>query len=89
MDEILAFEASRLYYANFQSRSLASLEPQDIKPIIARDGSKFYCDSTGEIVFALYSTGAVVSIRPEAVSARIADGDYWMVGANGNSFRVD
>lgn len=89
MDEMLAFEASTLYYANSQSRSLASLEPQGIKPIVARDGSKFYCDSKGEIIFAMYSTGAIVSIRPESVSAMTANGDYWMVGANGQSFRVD
>lgn len=89
MDEMLAFEASTHYYGNFKSRSLATLEPQGIKPIVAKDGSKFYCDGNGEIVFALYATGAVVSIRPESVSARTANGDYWMVGANGSSFRVD
>jgi len=89
MDELLAFEASTHYYANAQSRSLGSLEPKGIKPIVASDGSKFYCDSKGEIIFAVYSTGAIVSIRPESVAARTANGDYWMVGANGQSFRVD
>ncbi len=88
-DYVLDFQASAYYFTNFQSRSLASLQPRTIKPFVTEDGSKLYYDCDGEIVYALYSTGAVVSIHPNNVAARTASGDYWMVGPNGNSFRVD
>jgi hypothetical protein len=89
MNEALNFQASAYYFTNFQSRSLAALQPRTIKPVVTEDGSKFYYDCDGAIVYALYSTGAVVSIHPNNVAARTASGDYWMVGPNGNSFRVD
>jgi len=89
MNDALDFQASAFYFTNFQSRSLAALQPKTIKPVVTEDGSKFYYDCDGEIVYALYSTGAVVCIHPNSVATRTAQGDYWMVGPNGNSFRVD
>ena len=89
MNDALNFKPFDYYYGRVQSRSLASLQPHGVKPTVAEDGSKFYCDSDGEVVFAVYSTGAVVSILPDHVTALTAAGDYWLVGANGQSFRVD
>ncbi len=89
MNEAFNFRASALCYVNFQRRSLASLEPQDVLPQVTADGSKIFRDSDGEIVFASYASGAVVCFRANAVTARTASGDYWMVGPRGNSFRVD
>ena len=63
--------------------------PSLASPQIAPDGSHFYSNSAGDLVFAEYSSGAVVSILKELTAVRTAGGDFWIVNSSGFSFRMD
>jgi hypothetical protein len=58
-------------------------------PQVAPDGSRFYSDNAGKLVFAEYSTGAIVCIHPHMTAVRTTGGDHWVVDASGFSYRLD
>lgn len=89
MNECLNLHTAAFYMSRIQSRSLESLEPKGIEPTVTPDGSKFYKDACGELIYAKYSTGAIVSLHPDRTTALTADGDYWFVNSFGLSTRVD
>lgn len=89
MHDCLGFPLRKLFPDQFKQRSLASSEPRGIAPSVAPDGSKFYTDQNGDMVYAQYSTGAIVSILPTQVTTRTSNGDYWVVSSAGLSFRLD
>lgn len=89
MNECPKLDAAVFFMNRIKSRSLTSFEPQGIEPKVTPDGSKFYLDSFGEISYARYSNGAIVSIHANNVTTRTADGDYWFVSSGGLSSRVD
>lgn len=53
------------------------------------DGSKFLTDSNGDIIFANYASGAVVSIHARYSAVRTDAGDFWIINAGGRAFRLD
>jgi len=72
-----------------QRRSLATFEPHAIAPCVTADGSKFYTDANGDMLYAKYSSGAIVSFHHRYVTAHMPCGDYWFVSSAGLSFRID
>lgn len=74
---------------NINSRSLTNMQPASAPASITPDGSKFFTDDSGEIVFAQYASGAVVIRQPKVVAVRTADGDYWMGHSKTGWFRID
>lgn len=71
------------------SRSLSNMQPSGAPTSVTPDGSRFFTNDAGEIVFAQYATGAVVIKRPQQVAVRTADGDYWMGHSKTGWFRID
>jgi hypothetical protein len=88
-NDCLYSQLRELFPGKCRSRSLESFEPSDMTPFIAPDGSKFYTDISGDIMYAEYASGAIVSMQHSIVTARTACGDHWVVSSGGLSFRVD
>ncbi|MBX9947644.1 MAG: hypothetical protein K2Y39_00640 [Candidatus Obscuribacterales bacterium] len=89
MHDCLGFPLGEFFPVKIQRRSLSSFEPEGVAPCITPDGSKFYTDQNGEMVYAQYSSGAIISIQPTHVTTRTSNGDYWVVSSSGLSFRLD
>lgn len=71
------------------SRSLMNMQPTCAPTSVTPDGSKFFTNDEGEIVFAHYASGAVVIKQTQRVAVRTADGDYWMGDSKTGWFRID
>jgi len=71
------------------SRSLNNMQPACPPSSVTPDGSKFFTDDSGAIVYAQYASGAIVIKQPKVVAVRTADGDYWMGRSNCGWYRVD
>lgn len=88
MNHMQSFAPGAFSFGPIGSRSLSALRPA-ATPSTTPDGSKFFTDSDGDIVYVQYSSGAIVSRHERHVSVRTADGDYWMGNFEGQWFRLD
>ncbi len=89
MNDLLGFASSSFSFSAPVSRSLSGMQPQPAAPSVAPDGSKFFTDHNGDIVYAQYASGAIVSRQQKQVAVRTADGEYWLGDYQGRWFRVD
>jgi len=71
------------------SRSLVSMQPFNKPASVTPDGSKFFTDTSGDIIFAQYASGAIFIKQSKGAAVRTADGDYWMGNSNSGWHRVD
>ena len=74
---------------SINSRALTSMQPSGCAQSTTPDGSTFFTNNGGEIVYAMYSSGAIVKRNLKQIAVRTADGDYWLSNDRGNWFRVD
>jgi hypothetical protein len=89
MNEMPAFVSSLYSSRAVNSRTLTGMQPQYPADSTTPDGSRFFTDSCGDIIYAQYASGAIVSRQPNHVAVRTADGDYWLGNFEGLWFRVD
>jgi hypothetical protein len=89
MNDMQAFAFSVNSIRAINSRTLTGMQPQTPADSTTPDGSKFFTDSSGEIIYAHYASGAIVSKQTKQVAVRTADGDYWLGNFAGMWFRVD
>lgn len=89
MNNMPGLAASTLMFGPIASRSLRAGQPAATPSSMTLDGSNFFADNDGNIVFVEYSSGAIVSRHKRNISVRTADGDYWMGNTEGLWFRLD
>ena len=89
MNNMPGFAASTLMFGPIASRSLSAKLPAAAADSTTPDGSKFITNQNGIIIYAEYSSGAVVRRHDRQVAVRTADGDYWMGNNEGQWFRMD
>ncbi|MBA3992635.1 MAG: hypothetical protein C0469_03850 [Cyanobacteria bacterium DS2.3.42] len=89
MNDMQAFASGVYSFGTVSSRSLSGMQPDSATHSITPDGSKFFTDCDGDIIYAQYASGAIVSKQSKHIAVRTADGDYWMGNFEGRWFRVD
>ena len=89
MNNMPGFAVSTLMFGPIASRSLGGIKQTATPGSMTLDGSKFFADNDGNIVFVEYSSGAIVSRHKGNISVRTANGDYWMGNTEGLWFRLD
>jgi len=88
MSYSLPSAVSATFTAAIQSRTIKPYSGLSA-PTRTPDGSLFYSDGNGEVAYAQYATGAIVSIHPNLTTTRTASGDYWIVNSAGCALRLD
>lgn len=89
MNDMQAFASSTYSFGAVSSRTLTGMQPHAKADSITPDGSKFFTNAMGDIIYVQYASGAIVSKQSKHVAVRTADGDYWMGDFDGRWFRVD
>lgn len=89
MNDMQAFAASVYSLNTISSRTLTGMQPIAQADSTTPDGSKFFANAEGDLVYAQYASGAIVSRQSKQVAVRTADGDYWLGNFAGQWFRVD
>lgn len=89
MNHLQGFAASAYGLGSIASRSIRSASLGEHAKTTTPDGSNFYTDSDGDVIYAQYASGAIVSRKEKHVTVCTADGDYWMGNLKGDWFRLD
>ncbi len=89
MNDMQAFASCTYSFAAVSSRTLTGMRPNSAANSITPDGSKFFTNADGDIIYAQYASGAIVSRQSKHVAVCTADGDYWMGNFEGRWFRLD
>lgn len=89
MNHLQGFAASAYGLGSITCRSISSERVGAHAKITTPDGSNFYTDSDGDVIYAQYASGAIVSRKDKHVTVCTADGDYWMGNLKGDWFRLD
>lgn len=89
MNHLQGFGSIAYGFGLIKSRSLSSMQPDSHANATTPDGSRFFSDSDGNVVYAQYASGAIVSRNENHVSVRTACGDYWLGNFEGQWFRLD
>jgi len=89
MNDMPVFASSLYSPGAISSRTLTGMQPHSKVSSTTPDGSRFFTDACGDIIYAHYASGAIVSKQANHVAVRTADGDYWLGNFEGRWFRVD
>ncbi len=87
MNEMQAFAPGALSFGAISSHSLS--QPLSAAASTTPDGSKFFTNPDGEIIYVQYASGAIMSKQANHVLVRTAYGDNLLGSLSGLWCRID